>query len=64
MSTPLRGQCEAWFRWFGRHRPPTRPPGGGSWTCGTCRHGATGQRYAVGKQGVKPARTPRRRACG
>ena len=43
---------------FGRHRPPTRPPGGGSWTCGTRRHGATGQRYAVGKQGVKPTRPP------
>jgi hypothetical protein len=46
---------------FGRHRPPTWPPGGGSWTCGTRRHGATGQWYAVGKRGVKPTRTTRRR---
>jgi hypothetical protein len=43
---------------FNRHRPPARPPGGGSWTCGTRRRGATGQRYAAGVRGVKPASMP------
>ena len=49
-----------------RLAPPTHavPPGGGSWTCGTRRHGATGQRYAVAKVRVKPSRTLTVRACG
>ena len=62
MSTP-HGVGAGLFR-FNRHRPPARPPGGGSWTCGTRRRGATGQRYAAGEVGVKPTSRPCRSACG
>ncbi len=59
---PLHYEGGVWR--FGRHRPPTRPPGGGSWTCGTRRHGATGQRYAVAEVGVKPSTSLHHLACG